>query len=299
MGLFKNIKDKLNTHGKELEDTKDVYLGLVDKRNSLSISLQEGAMKLYEQRKESYKKLMLLDSYVSRLEECPLFLSQGTKRALSYAGQIKEAWDFENSPHDVGSTGGNAANAAIVGTAVVGGTIATAGTTAAMAIATTFGTASTGAAISSLGGAAAANAALAWLGGGAMAAGGAGIAGGAAFLAAIPWIGWGIAGTAGVAMILKSRFDAKKNLEKIKELDSFIKDERKLVNALTAMNDRLQQIISFTVSENRKIDISLFTSAPKCFSDPKYPQLKLVDMVEKAKQIGKVSQESITMNAHD
>ena len=49
-------------------------------------------------------------------------------------------------------------------------------------IATTFGVASTGTAISTLSGAAATNAALAWLGGGALAAGGGGMAAGEAFL---------------------------------------------------------------------------------------------------------------------
>ncbi|KRL53522.1 hypothetical protein [Furfurilactobacillus rossiae] len=68
------------------------------------------------------------------------------------------------------------------------------GPSAAMAIATTFGTASTGTAISALGGAAATNAALAWLGGGALAAGGTGIEGGTAFLALAGPVGWAIAG---------------------------------------------------------------------------------------------------------
>lgn len=62
-----------------------------------------------------------------------------------------------------------------LGTAVAGSTVGAAvaafGPTAAMAIATTFGTAATGTAISSLSGIAATNAALAWLGGGALAAG--------------------------------------------------------------------------------------------------------------------------------
>ena len=58
------------------------------------------------------------------------------------------------------------------------------GPTAAMGIATTFGVASTGTAISALSGAAATNAALAWLGGGALAAGGGGMAAGAAALSA-------------------------------------------------------------------------------------------------------------------
>ena len=68
--------------------------------------------------------------------------------------------------------------------------------TAAMAIATTFGTASTGTAISTLSGAAATKAALAWLGGGAIAAGGGGTAGGTALLALAGPIGLGIAGVA-------------------------------------------------------------------------------------------------------
>ena len=65
---------------------------------------------------------------------------------------------------------------------------------AAMWIATTFGTASTGTAISTLSGAAATKAALAWLGGGTLAKGGLGIVGGKAFLALAGPIGWGITG---------------------------------------------------------------------------------------------------------
>ncbi len=68
--------------------------------------------------------------------------------------------------------------------------------TAAMAIATSFGTASTGTAISTLGGAAASNAALAWLGGGALTAGGGGMVGGQALLALAGPIGWAIGGAA-------------------------------------------------------------------------------------------------------
>ena len=68
--------------------------------------------------------------------------------------------------------------------------VVTLGPTAAMGIATTFGVASTGTAISALSGAAAANAALAWLGGGALAVGGGGMAAGSAFLALAGPVGW-------------------------------------------------------------------------------------------------------------
>lgn len=82
---------------------------------------------------------------------------------------------------------------ASAGTVGVGTAIGVGGQTAAMSIATTFGTASTGTAISTLSGAAATNAATAWLGGGALAAGGGGMATGSLVLGAIPVVGWGLA----------------------------------------------------------------------------------------------------------
>ena len=80
----------------------------------------------------------------------------------------------------------------------VGAGVAAFAPTAALAIATTFGTASTGTAIATLSGAAATNAALAWLGGGALAAGGGGMSAGSALLALAGPVGWGI-GAMGIA----------------------------------------------------------------------------------------------------
>ena len=80
----------------------------------------------------------------------------------------------------------------------VGAGVAAFAPTAALAIATTFGTASTGTAIATLSGAAATNAALAWLGGGALAAGGGGMSPGSALLALAGPVGWGI-GAVGIA----------------------------------------------------------------------------------------------------
>lgn len=82
-----------------------------------------------------------------------------------------------------------------------GAAVASIAPTVAMWVATTFGTASTGTAISALSGAAATKAALAWLGGGALSAGGAGIAGGQALLALAGPIGWGITGITTAASV--------------------------------------------------------------------------------------------------
>lgn len=114
-----------------------------------------------------------------------------------------------------------------------GAGIAAFGPTAAMAIATTFGTASTGTAIATLSGAAATNAALAWLGGGAIAAGGSGIAGGSALIAATGPVGWAVGGTAlaigGFMANSKNKEIARKATEQIEKL----KEEKNKLNELT------------------------------------------------------------------
>lgn len=87
------------------------------------------------------------------------------------------------------------------------------GPTAAMGVATTFGLASTGTAISALGGAAATNAALAWLGGGVLVAGGGGMAAGQAFLSMAGPVGLAIAGVSLLAsglLFFKNSNDKKK-----------------------------------------------------------------------------------------
>ena len=97
------------------------------------------------------------------------------------------------------------AGAGVTAGVAAGVGVATFAPSAAMAIATTFGTASTGAAISGLSGVAATNAALAWLGGGAMAAGGSGMVAGQALLALAGPVGWTIGGTTLVASGLYAR----------------------------------------------------------------------------------------------
>lgn len=117
------------------------------------------------------------------------------------------------------------------------------GPTAAMGIATTFGVASTGTAISALSGAAATNAALAWLGGGALAAGGGGMAAGNAFLALAGPVGWAIAGVSIIAsgiIFIKTK-NNKKRLENIFTLISD-RDEKSYELAVVELSERIKRI---------------------------------------------------------
>lgn len=126
-----------------------------------------------------------------------------------------------------------------------GASVAFMAPTAAMWIATTFGTASTGAAISTLSGAAATNAALAWLGGGALAAGGGGMAGGSALLALAGPVGWTIAGaTLLTSIVIFSKNRAKLNKEKNEEIEVVKRNTERVLE----MDEQIKEILLMTNS---------------------------------------------------
>lgn len=118
------------------------------------------------------------------------------------------------------------------------------GPTVAMGVATTFGVASTGTAISTLSGAAATNAALAWLGGGALAAGGGGMAAGQTLLALAGPIGWTIAGVSLIASLFFLH-RAKEKTRRLEEIFTLIseRDAKKYDLATVELNERIERII--------------------------------------------------------
>lgn len=152
--------------------------------------------------------------------------------------------------------------AGVAGAGVAAGIgVATLGPSAAMAIATTFGTASTGIAISGLSGAAATNAALAWLGGGALAAGGGGMAAGNALLALAGPIGWVIGGSAllggGLLANSKNKKVAEEAEEKTIELKKIINRLLKMckkVNDMCELTEELKLNLMFNLGVNTGYD---------------------------------------------
>lgn len=154
--------------------------------------LQNAAGSLYQKRvNRGVEIIQLCENYINTLANSP---KEFSKAVAELKFQLKEITgkDWELIYSDPNIVAGSAAGAGVM--AGVG--VACFGPTAAMAIATTFGTASTGTAIATLSGAAATNAALAWLGGGALAAGGGGMVAGNALLALAGPIGWTIGGVA-------------------------------------------------------------------------------------------------------
>lgn len=183
------------------------------------------AIELYSLRKGCSVAINNVEAYLTILANSP---QNYKKEVASVQVSIKDFNEAVKIEKEYSS--GQPIEASISGAGLMGGSaIAALGPTAAMTIATTFGTASTGTAIASLFGAAATNAALAWLGGGAMAIGGGGMAAGQAFLALAGPVGWGIAGVLGVGGGILNKKAAEKAEQALYKVKPMIADlERKL-----------------------------------------------------------------------
>ena len=224
--------------------------------------------RLQSTRNIAIRTIQYVEKYVislaNRPREFDTQLGEIKVRYIKFQDTCKEIRELQSKQVEQGVTRGFGVAGALGGVGV-----ATLGPTAAMSVAMTFGTASTGTAIASLSGAAATNAALAWLGGGALAAGGAGMAAGETILALAGPVGWVIGGVSLAGSLIainmsnkdiamkteKSIVTIKKEMERMKEIDvqvlSWNEETKQLSNAI--MN-RLNYI-----RRNRKLNYTMFS----------------------------------------
>lgn len=207
---------------KALKDAESTYQQIGKVANNEAISL-------YSLRKGCSVAINNVETYITLLANSPVNYKKDVEKVKVEIKDFNKAVQIENDFQK-----GTVKEASMIGVgALSGSAIATMGPTAAMTIATTYGTASTGTLIATLSGAAAENAALAWLGGGALAAGGGGMAAGEWFLTLAGPVGWGIAGTlalgGGILAIRNNKKTAEKTEAMLSEIKPKIADlERKL-----------------------------------------------------------------------
>lgn len=212
---------------------------------------------LQESRLSAVRLLKGIEKYISDLANRPKEYDTTIGRVKKQTQMFEDAvMNLEIESRKVDKTGSAVAG---VG-AFVGTSIAALGPSAAMAVAMTFGTASTGTAIATLSGAAATKAALAWLGGGALTAGGAGVTGGQAFLALAGPIGWAIGGAAlaggGIYLNYKNKAIAEKaensiravnkEIERITKIDLQVKELCTVTSKLTTITAGLFSKFKFS-----------------------------------------------------
>ena len=224
--MFKKKKSKLQL-------AQDEAQAAINRTNEKIDELGENTGKLYSKLTEIQE---IFDAIRNIPSDKKLEYEELKKIRLEWKQQAEKIEkDYNNAK--VKNVGAGTAGAGL-GVAVV-----TMGPTVAMGVATTFGVASTGTAISALSGAAATNAALAWLGGGALAAGGGGMAAGNAFLAMAGPIGWAIAS---VALLTSGVFFWKnhKNKKHIEEVFTRIskRDVTSYELSIIELNERIDRI---------------------------------------------------------
>ncbi|MCD5324150.1 MULTISPECIES: hypothetical protein [Pontibacillus] len=233
-----------------------------------SKALQNNAVKLHNTRSFGVGVIEKVETYINTLANTPKEFGKSFEQVQVNLTTFKALSEITYDEKEMIKVAGG-------GTATgVGAGVATAALapSAAMAIATTFGTASTGAAISGLSGAAATNAALAWLGGGVAAAGGGGMAGGSALLALAGPVGWGIGAvslTAGGIFASKKNKEAaikadKERVEIVKATKTFnatTTEIKSLKSSTESLATKLEQSLISFISENR--EVKSFTSFSK------------------------------------
>ena len=239
MDFFNKEKKKKALHRLEVAQTKYEMTG---------IRANDSVESLYEKRKAAVKIIEDAEVFLKGLPDIDvenimqIAYSRASIRTFTEAIQNEE-----NAKKSLQDSSGKYVGAAIAGTAV-GAAVATLGPTAAMAFATTFGTAATGTAISTLSGVAATNAALAWIGGGALAAGGGGMAAGAAILSMAGPIGLAIGGVAAGAALSKASSKNKKIAEEADrmtgEIDSAINKLERAIDKIKSLIDEISTAVS-------------------------------------------------------
>jgi len=212
---------------------------------------------LFEERKAVAEFIDEIQEFINSISKHPKSFDKDFKEIKLHREQFKQAIDYAKEQSKAlkkSAKGAGAGVAAGVATASMAPTVA-------MWVATTFGTASTGTAISALSGAAATNAALAWLGGGALTAGGGGVVAGQALLALAGPIGWGIAGTsllASIFLFCKKKFNIleqkRDEIVMMKKCTEALKEVKAQMDAVSIKIDGIKTNMIPDFNELKKLE---------------------------------------------
>lgn len=233
-------------YSKAKKEALEKHEEAVKKYNAVYADLESMCTTLYTNRTKSISALSDIEALINSIANTPKEFEKHLNVIKIQREQFKATVNFAKEADETLKKSSAGAAAGIAG----GTAVAAFAPTAAMWIATTFGTASTGTAISALSGAAATNAALAWIGGGTLAAGGAGMAGGSALLALAGPIGWGIAGVSAATSIF---FVGSKNK---KTAEQAINATMRIREATSAFNQQISQVRNLS-NETKKLLYSI------------------------------------------
>lgn len=247
------IADKLTELDRMLE-------GVVTEYNDAYTIMNDKGIRLFVERTRAVDSISFVEALVNSIANRPKSFDAEFEEIKTDRKQFIDSCEFANRELHEARKAAAGAGAGLA----AGASVAFMAPTAAMWIATTFGTASTGTAISALSGAAATNAALAWLGGGTLAAGGGGMAGGTAFLALAGPVGWTIAGATLLSSILI--FTTKKN-KLNKQKNEEIQAIKRNIEIVREMDAKISRILNETTDIRDGLNHALKSSLPMYGAD--------------------------------
>lgn len=265
LGLKEDIAEKLTELDRLLESSITEY-------NDVYTLMNDKGVQLFMERSRAVDTICFVERLINSIANHPKSFDADFAEIVLQRDSFMDTCAFGQKELQAAREAAGGAGAGLA----AGASVAFMAPTAAMWVATTFGTASTGTAISTLSGAAATNAALAWLGGGALSAGGGGVAAGHALIAMAGPIGWTIAGaTLLTSILLFSSKKAKLNKQKNEEIES-VKKNTELVREIDA---QIQQILTDTeairtgLNESFTQCLTMFQKDYTSFTDDQKRQL--------------------------
>lgn len=236
--------EKESKDGKERLD--DQLHDAITRYNSEYAVFEDSGAEILRLRERSVDLLENVENLINTIANHPKSFDVDFEEIHIHKKEFKDVCDFAKRELDAAKK-----SAAGVGAGVAGGmAVASLAPSAAMWVATTFGTASTGTAISALSGAAAQSAALAWLGGGTLAAGGGGMSAGTALLALAGPVGWSIGGATLLASIaLFANKKIKLGKERKEEIEAVLRN----IESLREMNTKIKALVDKTDTLRSKL----------------------------------------------
>ena len=245
--IYKGAKEGAESLKKSVEDFKeqkevsldDQLHDAVNKYNAEYAEFEGYGSSILRQRERSVDVLNNVEILINSIANHPKSFDVDLQDIQLDKKKFKDVCDYAVDELSAAKKSALSAGAGLS----CGVAVASLAPSAAMWVATTFGTASTGTAISALSGAAATSAKLAWIGGGALAAGGGGMAAGNAFLALAGPVGWSISGAtllASVALFANKKMKLGK--EKKEEIEAVLRN----VESIKEINCTVKQLLDKT-----------------------------------------------------
>jgi len=254
----------------------------VDQYNDAYTTMHDDGTTLYQERIRAVDIILHIEDLINSIANRPKEFDTEIAVIQTHRKSFASACEFAKAELDAAKKSALGAGAGVA----TGAAIVSVAPTVAMWVATTFGTASTGTAISALSGAAATNAAIAWLGGGALAAGGGGMAAGHAFLALAGPVGWGITGvTLLSSIVLFSLNKLKLNKKKKEEIEAVKNNIATAQKVAAQIQELLNEVSDLRDSLRQQYNGCLANYGKDFMSIPKEQQIQLGVLVNTTKAL--------------